>query len=83
MEAISIKKSLRQVCYDPGISAMQERHMKLQGHPVGMSPVKRDLPEDVIIELELRRNENYESVSWRNVLSRGNILDRGYVDLGS
>lgn len=47
---------------------MNERPMGLQEHPIGISPVREvrgGCPKDVIIEVDLRRNGNYESVNWR------------------
>lgn len=47
---------------------MHERPVRLQGRPIGMSPVREircGCHEGVIIELDLRRNGAHESVSWR------------------
>lgn len=51
-----------------GISAVHERPMRLQGHSIGMAPireVKGGCPKDVITELDLRGDGDYESVNWR------------------
>ena len=70
----------------PAVSALHPSPVILQEHLLGMSPVwkvRGRCPEDVVIGLDLRRNEDSVGGRWKKCLVRENSVAGGHVDHAS
>ena len=70
----------------PAVSALHPSPVILQEHLLGMSPVwkvRGRCPEDVVIGLDLRRNEDSIGGRWKKCLVRENSVAGGHVDRAS
>lgn len=70
----------------PAVSALHPSPMILQEYLLGMSPVwkvRGRCPEDVVIGLDLRRNEDSIGGRWKKCLVRENSVAGGHVDRAS
>ena len=70
----------------PVVSALHQGPMILQEHLLGMSPVwkvRGRCPEDVVIGLDLRRNEDSVGGRWKKCSVRENSVAGGHVDRAS
>ena len=70
----------------PVVSALHQGPMILQEHLLGMAPVwkvRGHCPEDVVIGLDLRRNEDSVGGRWKKCSVRENSVAGGHVDRAS